>query len=72
MEDEEDREETEKFIKSLPYNIPTYHNWTSHAEFYHPLKTGSIDGTDLIPHDHGVVRATRATYKPNKKVCSLL
>ena len=28
--------------------------------FYNPLMAGSIDGTDKIPHDHGIVRAMKA------------
>ena len=42
--------------------------WSSFAFVYDPLKCGSIDGTDTIPHDHGVVRAMAAKYKPNKNV----
>ena len=38
------------------------------TEKYDPLKCGSIDGTDTIPHDHAVVRAMSAKYKPNKNV----
>ncbi|XP_042895699.1 U11/U12 small nuclear ribonucleoprotein 35 kDa protein [Parasteatoda tepidariorum] len=42
--------------------------WEAVPRFYNPLKAGSIDGTDNIPHDHGVVRAMQAEYKPNKLV----
>lgn len=35
---------------------------------YDPLKCGSIDGTDIIPHDKGIIRAMNARYKPNEKV----
>ena len=38
------------------------------AQEYDPLKAGSIDGTDTEPHDHGIIRALRAKYKPNKGV----
>lgn len=31
---------------------------------YEPLKAGSIDGTDVIPHDNAVVRALSAVYIP--------
>lgn len=44
-------------------------NW--HPVFldsYDPLKAGSIDATDTEPHDHGVVRAMEAKYRPNRKV----
>eukprot|EP00898_Chlorokybus_atmophyticus_P001418 jgi/Chlat1/2277/Chrsp17S02579 len=30
------------------------------ATEYHPLQAGSIDGTDVAPHDHAVARASRA------------
>lgn len=42
--------------------------WEPIARKYDPLKAGSIDGTDTIPHDHGVVRAMQAEYKPNKLI----
>ncbi|XP_054707070.1 U11/U12 small nuclear ribonucleoprotein 35 kDa protein-like [Uloborus diversus] len=42
--------------------------WEAVARVYDPLKAGSIDGTDTIPHDHGIVRAMQAEYKPNKLV----
>ncbi|XP_065917039.1 U11/U12 small nuclear ribonucleoprotein 35 kDa protein-like isoform X2 [Dysidea avara] len=35
---------------------------------YDPLMAGSIDGTDTVPHDGGIVRAISAKYKPNKQV----
>ncbi|CAH1796463.1 unnamed protein product [Owenia fusiformis] len=38
------------------------------ATVYDPLKIGSIDGTDEIPHDNGITRAIRAKYKPNLQV----
>ena len=50
------------------YSIPTYESWSPTALFYHPLQAGSIDGTDLCPHDKGVLRAMRSNYRPNKKV----
>lgn len=42
--------------------------WSAVAEIYDPLKAGSIDATDTIAHDHGVVRALNSKYKPNKDV----
>ncbi|KAG8189416.1 hypothetical protein JTE90_020230 [Oedothorax gibbosus] len=42
--------------------------WEAIARSYDPLKAGSIDGTDIIPHDHGIVRAMEAEYKPNNLV----
>ncbi|CAN8004245.1 unnamed protein product [Ixodes hexagonus] len=42
--------------------------WLPIPRTYDPLKAGSIDGTDVKPHDHGVVRALEATYKPSKYI----
>ena len=42
--------------------------WNPIASVYNPLKAGSIDGTDLEPHDRAVWRAMFARYKPNKGV----
>ncbi|XP_052102398.1 U11/U12 small nuclear ribonucleoprotein 35 kDa protein-like isoform X2 [Mytilus californianus] len=42
-------------------------NWSAIAKVYDPLKAGSIDATDTEPHDHGIIRAMAAKYKPNKK-----
>ncbi|KAK3032812.1 hypothetical protein RJ639_035418 [Escallonia herrerae] len=32
-------------------------NSVFYAESYHPIQAGSIDGTDILPHDNGVYRA---------------
>ena len=37
-------------------------SWFS-DEYYEPIMAGSIDGTDVIPHDHGIVRALKANCK---------
>ncbi|XP_062515157.1 U11/U12 small nuclear ribonucleoprotein 35 kDa protein-like [Corticium candelabrum] len=42
--------------------------WSPLAKIYDPLKCGSIDGTDTVPHDKAVIRAMNAKYKPNEKV----
>ncbi|XP_051256633.1 U11/U12 small nuclear ribonucleoprotein 35 kDa protein [Dicentrarchus labrax] len=42
--------------------------WSPIAKAYEPLKAGSIDGTDVEPHDRAVWRAMVARYKPNKGV----
>ncbi|XP_066286978.1 U11/U12 small nuclear ribonucleoprotein 35 kDa protein-like [Branchiostoma lanceolatum] len=42
--------------------------WSPIARVYNPLRAGSIDGTDLDPHDRAVIRAMDAKYKPNKQV----
>ncbi|XP_069475778.1 U11/U12 small nuclear ribonucleoprotein 35 kDa protein [Ambystoma mexicanum] len=43
-------------------------DWTPIAVEYHPLKAGSIDGTDEEPHDRAVSRALASRYVPNKGV----
>lgn len=43
-------------------------DWSPIAKVYDPLKAGSIDGTDVEPHDRAVWRAMCAHYKPNKGV----
>lgn len=43
-------------------------DWSPIAKVYEPLKAGSIDGTDVEPHDRAVWRAMSAQYKPNKGV----
>ncbi|KAF0476680.1 RNA-binding domain-containing protein [Gigaspora margarita] len=35
-----------------------------YAKKYEPLQAGSIDGTDTVPHDHGILRAQNACYVP--------
>lgn len=42
--------------------------WSPVAKVYDPLKAGSIDGTDVEPHDRAVWRGMLARYKPNKGV----
>lgn len=34
--------------------------WSPLAKIYDPLKCGSIDGTDTVPHDKAVIRAMNA------------
>lgn len=34
--------------------------------FYDPIISGSIDGTDDKPHDHGIIRAINSKYKPSR------
>lgn len=43
-------------------------DWSPIAKVYDPLKAGSIDGTDVEPHDQAVWRAMGVQYKPNKGV----
>ncbi|XP_068600841.1 U11/U12 small nuclear ribonucleoprotein 35 kDa protein [Brachionichthys hirsutus] len=42
--------------------------WNPIAKVFDPLKAGSIDGTDVEPHDRAVWRAMSSEYKPNKGV----
>lgn len=46
-------------------------NWTPVVNVYDALKAGSIDGTDDLPHDQGIIRAMTAKYKPNKDVVGI-
>jgi U11/U12 small nuclear ribonucleoprotein SNRNP35 len=48
--------------------MATGDEWSPLAVVYDPLQAGSIDGTDTEPHDHGVIRAMNAKYRPNQKV----
>ncbi|KAA3674420.1 uncharacterized protein DEA37_0001870, partial [Paragonimus westermani] len=41
--------------------------WYSHIRsygFYDPIMAGSIDGTDVTPHDRAIIRALSSGYKP--------
>jgi len=42
--------------------------WSPFAQEYDPVRCGSIDGTDVVPHDRAIVRALCAKYRPNKGV----
>ncbi|KAA0704244.1 U11/U12 small nuclear ribonucleoprotein 35 kDa protein [Triplophysa tibetana] len=42
--------------------------WNPVAKVYDALKAGSIDGTDVEPHDKAVWRAMLSRYRPNKGV----
>jgi len=42
--------------------------WSPIALEYDPVKIGSIDGTDTVAHDRGIIRALNANYRPNKGV----
>ncbi|KAL6266427.1 hypothetical protein P5V15_003277 [Pogonomyrmex californicus] len=39
-------------------------NWSPYAREYDPLKAGSIDGTDMQPHDKAISRAMLKHYEP--------
>nr|CAI5825720.1 unnamed protein product [Callosobruchus analis] len=42
--------------------------WCKYAKVYDPIKIGSIDGTDVEPHDRAIERAIYSTYVPNRHV----
>lgn len=39
-----------------------------YATEYDPIKIGSIDGTDMEPHDRAILRALRSEFIPNKSI----
>ncbi|KAJ8932183.1 hypothetical protein NQ318_007468 [Aromia moschata] len=42
--------------------------WSRYAKVYDPIKVGSIDGTDVEPHDKAIERAINSKYVPNRHV----
>lgn len=42
--------------------------WSKYAKEYDAIKIGSIDGTDVDPHDKAIVRAINSEYYSNKHV----
>lgn len=38
--------------------------WEPVPRVYDPLKSGSIDGTDTVPHDRAIARAVNSVYVP--------
>ncbi|XP_025203237.1 U11/U12 small nuclear ribonucleoprotein 35 kDa protein-like [Melanaphis sacchari] len=48
--------------------IPEVEYWYPQAIVYDPIKAGSIDGTDIEPHDNGINRAINSNYKTSYKV----
>lgn len=45
-------------------------DWYPFIVKYDPIQAGSIDGTDTLPHDKGIIRALNSTYKPNTSLKS--
>nr|XP_037871742.1 U11/U12 small nuclear ribonucleoprotein 35 kDa protein isoform X2 [Bombyx mori] len=43
-------------------------DFKKYATEYDPIKIGSIDGTDVEPHDRAILRAIYSEYIPNKRV----
>ncbi|CAB0018326.1 unnamed protein product [Nesidiocoris tenuis] len=42
--------------------------WAPLAIVYDPLRAGSIDSTDTIPHDRAIIRAQNADFRPNQRI----
>ncbi|KAJ8633260.1 hypothetical protein MRB53_026596 [Persea americana] len=40
----------------------SYLNFVFYAENYHPIQAGSIDGTDIIPHDNAIYIALLCSF----------
>lgn len=54
--------------RSSYYQDDHHFNYVSDWRFYSPIMAGSIDATDDTPHDHGIIRAMQANYRPNKNI----
>eukprot|EP00252_Welwitschia_mirabilis_P000456 TRINITY_DN10449_c0_g1_i3.p1 TRINITY_DN10449_c0_g1~~TRINITY_DN10449_c0_g1_i3.p1 ORF type:complete len:472 (+),score=112.85 TRINITY_DN10449_c0_g1_i3:170-1585(+) len=48
---------TDKTSEGRKSNTSANINGVFYADSYHPIQAGSIDGTDITPHDNGVYRA---------------
>ena len=62
-----------KYVHKLQYNHSLYSSRMAFdriLKVYDPLKAGSIDGTDTIPHDRAIARALTANYVPRNSVKS--
>lgn len=55
------------FYKGCEREVPEVKCWYPKTIVYDPIKVGSIDGTDIEPHDAGIVRAVNSRYKPSYK-----
>lgn len=55
------------YYKGQKREVPKVKCWYPQTIVYDPIKAGSIDSTDIEPHDNGVVRAVNSTFKPNYK-----
>lgn len=55
------------FYKGCEREVPEVKCWYSRTIVYDPIKAGSIDGTDIVPHDAGIVKAVNSSYKPSYK-----
>lgn len=55
------------YYEGTEEQIPKVKCWYSRTIVYDPIKAGSIDGTDIEPHDKGIVRAINSNYKISDK-----
>jgi U11/U12 small nuclear ribonucleoprotein SNRNP35 len=55
------------YYKGCDREVPEVKCWYPKTIVYDPIKAGSIDGTDIEPHDAGIVRAVNSKYKPSYK-----
>lgn len=53
--------------KGKEEKIPKVKCWYKRPIVYDPIKAGSIDSTDVEPHDAGVLRAIHSKYIPSYK-----
>ena len=56
------------YLLQLVAAVLMAYGWSPFALEYDPVRCGSIDGTDVVPHDRAIVRAISANYRPNKGV----
>lgn len=55
--------------KGRNHVIPQVKCWYPQTIVYDPIKSGSLDSTDVEPHDAGIARAVKSNYKPGYKAC---
>lgn len=55
------------YYEGTEEQIPEVKCWYSRTIVYDPIKAGSIDGTDIEPHDNGIIRAINSNYKISDK-----
>ncbi|XP_071455843.1 U11/U12 small nuclear ribonucleoprotein 35 kDa protein-like [Hetaerina americana] len=48
-----------------------YKTWSRFTTEYNPLEAGSIDRTDLKPHDNAIIRALSAEFVPPKHISGI-
>nr|CAD7200309.1 unnamed protein product [Timema douglasi] len=60
-------ERQESTAREVNYSDTAQEEWSGFAIEYDPVKAGSIDGTDIEPHDRAVVRAINAVHTVNKQ-----